>query len=397
MIKVDSIGKTYARDNEHLTALDNMSFTALTGQLFTLLGPSGCGKSTMLRSIAGLEKPDNGTITIGSRRVFDAAARLNVPTNERAIGMVFQSYAIWPHMTVWENVAYPLRARGTDKTDMKRRVGDALELVGLGALGARPAPLLSGGQQQRVALARALVAEPSVLLLDEPLSNLDAKLRESLRHEIRVLQQRVGLTAVYVTHDQQEALAISDTIAVLNEGRIVEIGSPDELYRSPQHQFTASFLGSANFLEARILGDPAHHDEVTFVETSIGKVRCTRRGDQRRLGPKVTVFFRPENVELIPSGATSLPDDIPVRVISSVFLGNTRVCRLAAGDEQIVAHVHPLLSPAIGEQWSLRLDPAVVRLVTPHAPRVSVQHAAVTEQIRDESFGNLINLKEVSQ
>lgn len=362
MIGVEALCKTFASAGERVKVLDEVSFDAKPGQLFTLLGPSGCGKSTTLRSIAGLEQPDTGTITIGGRAVFNGSGKVNVATDKRSIGMVFQSYAIWPHMTVGDNVAYPLRAKRTPRGEIRRRVVGALELVGLEKYLDRPAPLLSGGQQQRVALARAIVAEPAVLLLDEPLSNLDAKLRENLRQEIRTLQQRVGLTAAYVTHDQQEALAISDTIAVMLDGRVLEVGEPYELYQRPKYQFTANFLGTANLLKGRLVDKPSSRDGIAVVDTSVGRLLCTLSGDDGELGQEVTLFFRPENADLLRTDEVT-ENGIPVRVLSTTFLGNIYMCRLAAGDEQFVVQVHRSLSATAGEQLTLRLDPAVVRIV----------------------------------
>ena len=234
MVRLQNIRKYFQSDWGPVAAVDDVSLDLQPGQLLTLLGPSGCGKTTTLRCIAGLEKPDEGVIQIGNETVFSSAEGIALPAYRRRIGMVFQSYAIWPHMSVFANVAFPLDGIGLGKKEVTRRVEQALDLVGLLELAQRPAPQLSGGQQQRVALARALVAEPEVLLLDEPLCNLDAKLRVSMRSEIRALQQRLGITTVYVTHDQQEALAISDQVAVMSGGRIVEMGAPGELYERPR-------------------------------------------------------------------------------------------------------------------------------------------------------------------
>jgi len=220
-LRVESLAKTFAGEGQALAAVNGISFSVPKGQLFTLLGPSGCGKSTTLRCIAGLERPESGVIVVNGQTHVDAARGIFVPPDKRGIGMVFQSYAIWPHMTVYENVAYALEVKRIPRSEIRARVADTLELVGLAGLTSRAAPKLSGGQQQRVALARAIVGRPSLLLFDEPLSNIDAKLRERMRQEIRELQQRLEITAVYVTHDQTEALAISDTIAVMTEGRFL--------------------------------------------------------------------------------------------------------------------------------------------------------------------------------
>ena len=237
-------------------AAQDVSFEVPQGKLFTLLGPSGCGKTTTLRSIAGLERPVSGEIEVDGAPVYSSTRHVLVPPNRRNFGMVFQSYAIWPHMNVLENAAFPLRVGRArlSRKEIQDKVMRVLAAVGLDHLAAREATRLSGGQQQRLALARALVMEPRLLLLDEPLSNLDAKLRERMRFELKRIQRELGLTTVYVTHDQSEALALSHEIAVMNEGRIVQIGSPRDIYERPASKFVADFIGSTNFLDARILG-----------------------------------------------------------------------------------------------------------------------------------------------
>lgn len=229
-----------------VTAVTDLSLEVVEGEMLVLLGPSGCGKSSTMRSVAGLERPTAGSITIGGQTVFDAERGIEIPPNKRRTGMVFQSYAIWPHMTVERNVDYPLRRNGTPRSQWKALTEKALELVGLEDLGSRGASRLSGGQMQRVALARSVVMEPEVLLLDEPLSNLDAKLRERLRFELKAIQRRLNLTSIYVTHDQSEALALADRIVVMREGLVEQVGSPMEVYRNPKNRFVADFLGVTN-------------------------------------------------------------------------------------------------------------------------------------------------------
>jgi iron(III) transport system ATP-binding protein len=226
-----------------LAAVDDVSFEVAEGHTLALLGPSGCGKTTILRSIAGLETPDQGSIAIGGKVVFDAAARVNLLPEARELGIVFQSYAVWPHMSVADNVGFPLKVRGLPKAEREERVDRILETVGLSAARDKPAPDLSGGQQQRVALARALVHEPRLVLFDEPLSNLDAQLRDQMRMELKVLQDRLGFTAIYVTHDQAEAFALAGTVAVMNRGRIETAGPPREVFQRPRTPFVARFLG----------------------------------------------------------------------------------------------------------------------------------------------------------
>src|SRR5436853_217312 len=252
MLSVKELYTEYASDRgPPVRAAQNVSFEVPEGKLFTLLGPSGCGKTTTLRSIAGLERPVSGEIEVAGRVVYSSNQRIFVAPNKRNFGMVFQSYAIWPHMNVFQNVAFPLDVRKLPRKEIQERVTRVLAAVQLGHLVDREATKLSGGQQQRLALARALVMEPQLLLLDEPLSNLDAKLREKMRFELKRLQRELGLTTVYVTHDQSEALAMSNEIAVMNEGRIVQIGSPRDIYERPNSRFVADFVGTTNFIDAK--------------------------------------------------------------------------------------------------------------------------------------------------
>lgn len=244
-IKLSNVTKSFGA----FKAVGGVDIDASEGEMVTLLGPSGCGKTTTLRMVAGLEQPTEGIIHIGEKRVYDGGNNINLPAEKRGLGMVFQSYAIWPHMTVAENVAYPLKLRGVSRANQKSMVADVLSLVGMAGMESKPATKLSGGQQQRVALARALVFEPDLLLLDEPLSNLDAKLREHMRFELKTMQRRVGLTALYVTHDQEEALTLSDRLVVMNKGLIEQIGTPQEVYQRPATRFVAEFIGKANIIE----------------------------------------------------------------------------------------------------------------------------------------------------
>ncbi|HNQ02446.1 MAG TPA: ABC transporter ATP-binding protein, partial [Syntrophales bacterium] len=244
-IRVTKVSKFYYSEGKRIEALVDVDLVIPSNRIFTLLGPSGCGKTTLLRCIVGLEAPDSGEIAIGDEVVFSAERGVFVPPDRRGLGMVFQTYAIWPHMNVFDNVAYPLQARSEPKGEIERKVARALRFVQLDGFEKRPATKLSGGQQQRVALARALVAEPKVILFDEPLSNLDAKLREETRKELRRFLTELRITAVYVTHDQIEALALSDLIAVMRNGRIVETGTPREIYFDSDRQFVADFIGHA--------------------------------------------------------------------------------------------------------------------------------------------------------
>jgi iron(III) transport system ATP-binding protein len=261
MLTVENLTKLYRRAEQSGGGIRDAFFSLQPGAFFTLLGPSGCGKTTTLRCIAGLERPDDGVIRLGDTVVFDARRRIHVAMNERGIGMVFQSYAIWPHMTVYENVAFPLKAmRGVrlGREEIRRRVEDSLRRVNLANYGQRNATMLSGGEQRRVAFARAIVGEPKLLLLDEPLSNLDAGLREEMRSELLRLQRTIGITTVYVTHDQTEALTLSDHIAVVDRGCILQVGAPAEIYLRPQSEFVARFVGSTNILYGKATGPPPY-------------------------------------------------------------------------------------------------------------------------------------------
>jgi iron(III) transport system ATP-binding protein len=295
MISIRGLVKRFPGRDITRNAVDGISFEVPEGQLFTLLGPSGCGKTTTLRMIAGLERPDAGEISIAGEFVYDASKAIAVPANKRPIGMVFQSYAVWPHMTVFENVSFPLTVgkNKPPKDVVQQKTLTALELVGLSEYASRSATALSGGQQQRVALARALVREPKILLLDEPLSNLDAQLRERMREEIREVQQKLGITAVYVTHDQNEALAISDCIMLMEAGEIIELGAPQQIYRTPRSAFTATFVGVANELTGtvqRSAGD-------TKIVTTHGSIAGIP-GDNLADGQSVQLFLRPEDFVL---------------------------------------------------------------------------------------------------
>ena len=259
-------------------AVNGVSFTVGRGEHVTLLGPSGCGKTSTLRTIAGLETPSDGSIRIDGQAMYDAAEGKNVPTEQRGVSMVFQSYAVWPHMTVFDNVAYGLRVRKLSKADIAANVERALDLVQMRHLAERGASKLSGGQQQRVALARAIAFSPTVVLFDEPLSNLDAKLRAEMRVELRELQRRLDITSVYVTHDQEEALAISDRVIVMNVGVIEQIGTPEQIYNKPRSRFVADFVGSANLIKGRLTGPDRFEAEGGVVLRAIAP--HTPRGDE---------------------------------------------------------------------------------------------------------------------
>jgi iron(III) transport system ATP-binding protein len=350
VIKLEGIVKTYAGATE--PAVKGIDVTVGDGELVTLLGPSGCGKTTTLRCIAGLEMPDEGRIQIGERTVFSSAGRIRVRANQRNTGMVFQSYAIWPHMTVAENVAYPLKVGRVGKSEMRDRVQSALDLVGLGDLGDRLAPNLSGGQQQRVALARALVSEPEILLFDEPLSNLDATLRESMRQEIREVQQRLGIASLYVTHDQTEALAISDQVIVMSHGKILDVGSPQRIYERPVSLPVARFIGLANIFDVT---DPVAEGGMLRGRCEIGPISFPARPDDR--SGQLSVIIRLEDVKLEPPGAGDGPNRWEGRVVSALFLGTLWDCIVDVGGARVRAHVPRTRQPHAGDAVTVRIAP----------------------------------------
>ena len=319
MLRIEGLSKTFHSTTEH-AAVDNLSLEIPEKSFFTLLGPSGCGKTTTLRCIAGLEQPDAGEIFIDGMLVFSSRKRVSVPPHRRRIGMVFQSYAIWPHMTVAQNVAYPLKNLKKRQDEIEEAVRWALQLVSLGHMADRPAPLLSGGEQQRVALARALVESPTVLLLDEPLSNLDAMLREQMRVEIRDLQQKLGLTTIYVTHDQTEAFALSDAVAVMHSGRLVELGRPEDIYEAPKTAFGAEFLGAGAMLSGHIVG--VESSGRVSVRTPIGDL-WSRCGSAVAEGSAVQVYIRPEDLAVVTSSTPAEGRILDGHVRRLSFLGGT--------------------------------------------------------------------------
>ena len=353
MLFVTGLCTDYVSDRGQVVrAAQDVSFEVPAGKLFTLLGPSGCGKTTTLRSIAGLERPRAGEIRVGTDVVF--SRDVFVPPNRRGLGMVFQSYAIWPHMSVFENAAFPLRvaSKRISRQEIRERVTRVLKTVDLGDLAEREATKLSGGQQQRLALARALVMEPRLLLLDEPLSNLDAKLRERMRFELKRLQRELGITTVYVTHDQSEALALSHSIAVMNAGRIEQVGSPREIYERPRNQFVADFVGSTNFLKARVL---ARDGDFYRVSSQIGGMKVLAT-DALATDEIVTISVRPEDIEL--SEEKREGDNAwEGTVYQKVFLGESVDFVVTIGDYHLQCKAHPSLRTRVEEPIFLRMDP----------------------------------------
>ena len=304
MLSIQNLVRRFGTDpGQPAGGVFGLNLEVEAGEIFTLLGPSGCGKTTTLRCVAGLDHLDAGRIALDGRELFNSESGKMVPMYDRNIGMVFQSYAIWPHMSVFENAAYPLRvARGArlSRAEIDKRVNGVLGVVGLERYGDRSATKLSGGQQQRLALARALVREPKLLLLDEPLSNLDAQLREQMRGEIKRIQREWGVTTIYVTHDQGEAMAMSDRVAVMNQGRLMQLGAPEDLYERPQSEFVAKFLGRTNLLHGTLESGVAA-GEIGLVQTEIGPMRC-RFPNALAGGQSMSFVIRPENIELQPLG-----------------------------------------------------------------------------------------------
>ncbi len=342
-VRVDGLTKRY----ETTAAVAGVSLEIRAGELFTLLGPSGCGKTTLLRTLAGLEEPDSGSIQFGAERVEHR------PSHLRNIGMVFQSYALFPHMTVADNVAYGLRARRLPEKEVRERVEEALALVQMSEFAPRTPDKLSGGQQQRVALARALATRPALLLMDEPLSNLDARLRLTMREEIRRLQRQVGITTVYVTHDQEEALAISDRIAVMESGRVLQVGTPSEIYHKPARKAVAAFVGACSFLEAEVtaggvvlLGGREFTREIAFVG-------------------KAVVGLRPEAVKPLPPGWAP-PGEVVLQahVEEEIFHGAFVSVRavLKSGERVTALSTQPVGSFPPGARLALSFPPSAAML-----------------------------------
>ena len=314
-----------------LRAVDNVSLTIGEGEFFTLLGPSGCGKTTLLRAIAGFYSPDAGEIRFGDRLIN------HIPAHRRETGMVFQNYALFPHLSVFDNIAYGLRARKIPKPEIAERIGRIIKSVQLEGLEHRAPSQLSGGQQQRVALARALVISPQILLMDEPLSNLDAKLRVSMREEIRRIQKELGITTIYVTHDQEEAMAVSDRIAILNRGSLEQVGTPAEIYYRPESRFAAEFMGSSNIIEMDVTGWDRDHSRIT---AEVGGQTFFLRGENP-VGARITLSVRPEWIRIVAEPRDGEANILPGTVLSSTFLGSMIRYRVSGpGEKPVVIEVH---------------------------------------------------------
>jgi len=346
-VRVDRLVKSYGTHR----ALDGVSFGVGQGHTLALLGPSGCGKTTMLRCIAGLERPDSGTIEIGGQVVFDAARGVDLPAEERQLGIVFQSYAVWPHMTVAENVGFPLRVRRVPKADVTTRVARMLEIVGLGHAAGKSATQLSGGQQQRVALARALIHEPRLVLFDEALSNLDAALREQMRMELKVLQNKLGFTAIYVTHDQSEAFGLAEWLVVMNGGRVETEGRPRQVFQRPATPFIARFLG-LNVVEAEMIGRAGEIAEIRLPQGA--RLRgILGDGPAPATGSRVLACIRKEHVRL---GQESGLAPLEAELRASSFLGLTEEYVLDLGGVELRA-VQPPSGGVPGDRVAIAIRP----------------------------------------
>jgi iron(III) transport system ATP-binding protein len=358
MIEVRRLRKTFSTSESVIAAVHDVDFEVTEGEIFTLLGPSGCGKTTVLRCIAGLEQPDSGELIIAGQKVFENSPKTIVPAHKRGVGMVFQSYAIWPHMTVYQNVALPLE-RGNfkiKKSEIRGRVLNALRLVQLEGMEERPAPLLSGGQQQRVALARALVYEPKVLLLDEPLSNLDAKLRADMRFEIREIVKRLTITSIYVTHDQDEALVLSDRIAVMRQGRVVQIGSARDIYLNPVNSFVAGFIGEPNLLA----GTVENGDGV--VRGSFGILHCVLpQGCSNK--KDVLLMIRPSDLKLHRGKVGGCENMLYGNVRRVIFLGNRLRCEIGIGSSVLQGEFPSSIEVADGDDITIEIPSHKVRVL----------------------------------
>lgn len=377
MLNVKALFKEYPNEHgEPVKAAQDITFDVPQGKLFTLLGPSGCGKTTTLRSIAGLERPSGGEITVGSNTVYSSEKKIFVQPNRRDIGMVFQSYAIWPHMNVFNNTAFPLQVgkKKYTKKQIEEKVLRALHVVALDGLESREATKLSGGQQQRLALARALVMEPQLLLLDEPLSNLDAKLRERMRFELKRLQRELGITSIYVTHDQSEALALSNQIAVMNAGRIVQIGTPREIYEVPNNEFVADFIGTTNFVKGEVMD--LVREGYYKVKSEVGVI-TTFSINPLKTGDRVIVSIRPENVHVSLERPSDASGNTILEAVADtrIFLGEYMDLQLKIEGTLLQARTHPSLRVGTGNPVYLELEPVkcIALLDTNPTPNTAIE------------------------
>ena len=370
-LRLTNVEKAY----DNFMAVRDFNLTVKDGEFVTLLGPSGCGKTTTLRMVAGFTHPTRGTIHLNDRVISSASQRIFLPPEQRDMGMVFQTYAVWPHMTVAQNVAYPLKFKRIGRTEAKERLDKALSLVKLSGLEERYPHQLSGGQQQRVALARALVMEPEVLLLDEPLSNLDAKLRESMRFEIIELQRRLNITILYVTHDQAEAMSMSDRVVVMNAGDIQQIGTPKEVYQHPVNRFVADFIGMANFIPCKVVEKSGDTVRVLLDDGYDNHYLICPVSADFAVGERAAVVVRPEHVEITPfqgQGGTS------ATVLRQTYLGDRVDVLVKLGTVEIRIQTHSTYPYEIGQDVNLVFDqPILLKMEPAAAPEAPLSKAEV--------------------
>ena len=369
MLEIQELVKSYpGGKNEpsgaRVQAVKGVSFSVEQGKLFTMLGPSGCGKTTTLRCVAGLEAPDSGEISVDGRCLYSSTQNIRLRANERGLGMVFQSYAIWPHLNVFRNVSFPLevapRKSRPGRKQIQERVERALEVVQLGHLADRQATDLSGGQQQRLALARALVMEPPMLLLDEPLSNLDARLRDAMRFELKRLQRDLGLTTVYVTHDQTEALAMSDQVAVMRDGVIEQVGRPREIYDRPASKFVADFIGISNFIDGVVVG---REGSLYEVRTAHGSLFASAVVEPAH-GSAVVVAVRPEHIELDKGHQELTGANVWHGVVKTrAFLGEAVDHMVVVGESEVRTRCNPKASFGEGTEVTLTVDESMCSII----------------------------------
>lgn len=336
--------KDLTKGFEGVPAVDHLSLEVEEGEFVTLLGPSGCGKTTTLRTIAGFYQPDEGAIYFNDRLMN------NVPPARRNTAMCFQSYALFPHMNVWDNIAFGLKMRKITGAEQKKRVNDALDMLSLTGMEKRKPGQLSGGQQQRVALARAIVTQPDILLFDEPLSNLDAKLRVQVRVEIQEMQKRLGITSIYVTHDQDEALAISDRIVVMNQGKIEQVGDPQSIYLRPKTSFVAGFIGLANLFMGKVL---AREADSVDIEAPFGKIRASTGAATFKTGDEVKFSFRPENMILYREGG---PNRISGVILHAIFMGDVTDLFVDVNGIRLRAHAGSTVKFKAGDVAEFSID-----------------------------------------
>jgi iron(III) transport system ATP-binding protein len=335
LLRVRNLVKMFRReDNSIVPAIDHVSFDVSPGEFVVLLGPSGCGKTTLLRSVAGLEHPDSGLIELHGNPVFDSAAGINLMPEARSVGMVFQSYALWPHMSAFENVAYPLHSRHVAAKEIPERVHNALRMVGIPELASQFPSQMSGGQQQRIALARAIVANDKLVLFDEPLSNVDAKVREQLRIELLEMQSKLRFAALYVTHDQTEAMALAHRVAVIRKGKIEQIAPPRDVYERPNSRYVANFIGTTNEIEGTV--EAASNDNKLVVNSDLGKLSAVSAVPDLEAGKRVALVFRPERCEVSLAEPAS-PNRWRAVVEAALFLGSHTEHILRVGNRTFLA------------------------------------------------------------